>query len=211
MRAGDRGRRGRAGEFGALRLGGDGVAGHRRGEAALRAEREPFGIDQGTRLTEPGLDPFRRLDPRGLGGDQAQHHDLVIGDQPQRVEGAGALVVVFQQQPVGVNTAEYRGGDRVVPAGHQPGWAGCRGRGGSRMWPGARRRSPRYPARSRMTASVPADSLAPRRTPSGLSSGSYSGLRPPPAPPWEPAPASSRPASGSPLYRSPGRTAARFR
>ncbi len=62
-------------EFGALRLGGDGVAGDRGGEAALRAQRKPVRIDHRACLAEPGLELFQ-LDLRCLGGDQAQHHDL---------------------------------------------------------------------------------------------------------------------------------------
>jgi hypothetical protein len=85
------------GKFAALRLGGDGVAGHRGGKAALRADGQPPGINQRACLGKPGLDLFQRLDPRALGGDQAQHHHLAVGDQPQRLEGARAFIVVFQR------------------------------------------------------------------------------------------------------------------
>jgi len=50
------------GKLGAFRLGGDGVARHRGGKAALRAERKPLGVDQRSRLPEPGVDLRQRLD-----------------------------------------------------------------------------------------------------------------------------------------------------
>jgi hypothetical protein len=47
----------------------------------LRADRQPVGADEECRLAEPGSDLVGRLDPRGLGGDQAEHDHLVLRHQ----------------------------------------------------------------------------------------------------------------------------------
>ena len=98
----------------------DRVAGGRGREPALRAHREPLGAGPAGRVGQPGRQLGFRLDPRRLGRDQAEHDDLVVRHQAERVEAARPLVVVLEQQPVGVNPAEHRPGDRLVAARDQP-------------------------------------------------------------------------------------------
>jgi len=119
-----------------LRLVGDGVAGHRRGEAALRAEREPFGIDQGTCLIEPGLDLFRRLDPRGLGGDQARTTTLSSG-----TSRSGSKV---PERSSSYSSSSRPGRETAPPQERAGGWVGRRRRGRCpECVPGHRRRCQR--------------------------------------------------------------------
>src|SRR5262249_57588533 len=56
-----------------------------------------------------------------LGGYQAEHDHLAGRHEAQRLEAAGALVVVLEEEPVDVQLAEQRLGDEVVPAGGGPG------------------------------------------------------------------------------------------
>jgi hypothetical protein len=52
-----------------------------------------------------------------LGGHQAQHHGLALGQVAQRLEVAGAVVVVFQEVGVEVHLGQQRLGHRLVVAG----------------------------------------------------------------------------------------------
>ena len=55
-----------------------------------------------------------------LRGDQAEHDQLARRDEPQRLEAAGALVVVLEEEAVDVELAEQRLGDEVVAALGRP-------------------------------------------------------------------------------------------
>src|SRR5262249_38928853 len=69
----------------------DGVALVRAREAALRADREPRAIDEACAVVDAGGEPVGRLELGDLGGYEAEHHDLVVGQCRERREAAGAL------------------------------------------------------------------------------------------------------------------------
>src|SRR6476661_6902503 len=94
----------------------DEVAADARGEAALRAEREPLDRHEGGRLLDAALDLVGRLHVAGLRGEEAEHDDRVVADEPQRLEPAGAIRVVLEHEAVVVQPAEDGLGDRVVRA-----------------------------------------------------------------------------------------------
>ena len=54
------------------------------------------------------------LELAGLGGDQAEHDLLALGDEPQRLEAAGPLVVVLEEEAVHVELREEHLGHEVV-------------------------------------------------------------------------------------------------
>src|SRR5262249_39830826 len=85
-------------------------------EAALRAERKLLERQIAARLVDPAAQQILRLDLRALGGDEAEHRDLALGDVAQRLEAAGAVAVVFEQQAVVIETAEQALGDRIIVA-----------------------------------------------------------------------------------------------
>src|SRR5581483_9905874 len=76
------------------------VAEDRGAEAALRREREPLERHDARRILDARRQLVRRLLPGRLRRDEPEHDDLVLGHEPQRLEAAGALVVVLEQQPV---------------------------------------------------------------------------------------------------------------
>src|SRR5262245_46573833 len=80
-----------------LILGRHTVTGHRRGEPALRAEREPLEWNHPRGFLDARAQLVDGLDPRLLRRDQPEHHDPVVGHDAERLEAARALVVVFEQ------------------------------------------------------------------------------------------------------------------
>src|SRR5712691_2608370 len=95
-----------------------------RGEAALGREAELLERRELGRLLDPALDVVLLLERAALGGDEAEHHDLVaLGQVAQRLEAAGALAVVFEEIAVVVAAPEQVLGDRLVAAGGNPGRA----------------------------------------------------------------------------------------
>src|SRR6478735_143485 len=101
--------------FGLL-LGGDVVAVDRRGEAALRTQRELVDVDELRRLVDPALDVVLALELAELGGDEAEHHRLALGQEPQRGEVARARVVVLEEERVDIELVEHDLGDGLVAA-----------------------------------------------------------------------------------------------
>ena len=81
------------------------------GLSASCAERQIFG-----RIIDPAAQFIDRLDVGALGRDEAEHGDLVLGHEAQRREAAGALAVVFEQQPVVPQPVEQPLGNGVVMA-----------------------------------------------------------------------------------------------
>ena len=61
------------------------------------------------------------LELRALGGDEAEHRDLALGQEAQRLEAARALGVVFEEIAVDVDLVEQQFGDRLVAAFRDPG------------------------------------------------------------------------------------------
>src|SRR5688572_444036 len=81
-----------------LLLVGEDVAFLGRSEAALRRQRELLERRKFCRLVDPALDGVLVLERARLGGDEAEHDDLVaLRQEAQRVEAAGAVGVVFQE------------------------------------------------------------------------------------------------------------------
>ena len=89
-------------------------------EAALRPDAQALELDHGRRLAHARLELVLGLGPRALRRHEAEDHLLVVGHERERVEAARALVVVLEQQPLGVDAAEDRPGDRLVAARDEP-------------------------------------------------------------------------------------------
>src|SRR5580700_2393345 len=96
------------------------VSFHRGGEAALRGQAELVERDVPGGLVDPALEGVLALQGAALGGDQAEDDHLAGRDEPQRLEPAGALVVVLQEEPVHGQLAEQGLGDEVVTALRRP-------------------------------------------------------------------------------------------
>src|SRR5262249_48929455 len=71
-----------------------------RGESTLRAQRQALERDESRRLPDPPLELARALERGALGGDKPQHHRAIVGHVSERLEAAGARVVVFQQKAI---------------------------------------------------------------------------------------------------------------
>ena len=96
------------------------VALDRGGEAALRGQAELVERHVLRRLVDAALELVLVLERAALGGDQAEHDLLARRHEPQRLEAAGALVVVLQEEAVHVELGEQRLGDEVVAALGRP-------------------------------------------------------------------------------------------
>src|SRR6202030_1732124 len=95
-----------------------------RGEAALRGQCELIERDVFGRLLDAALDLGVVLQRPDLGGDEAEHHDLVaLGQEPQRLEAAGALAVVFEEIAVVVAVCQQVLRHWLVASGRYPGRA----------------------------------------------------------------------------------------
>src|SRR5437660_5962880 len=88
---------------------------HRRGEAALGAERQPVQRHVPRGLIHARLQLVLRLHARLLGRDQAQHDRAVLGHVAERAEPTRALVVVLQQEALEQRLLEDPG-DRLIVA-----------------------------------------------------------------------------------------------
>ena len=89
-------------------------------------------------------------------GDQAEHRDLALGQEAQRLEAAGALAVVFEEIAVDVDRVEQEFGDRLVAPLRPRPRQNCRGR--DACTPSCRpagRRSCRSAASHRSSAAKP--------------------------------------------------------
>ena len=72
------------------------------------------------------------LELAALRRHEAEHDDLPLRHEAQRLEAAGALVVVLEEEAVDVELVEERLGDEVVAAlGHPRASGSCRGTCGS--------------------------------------------------------------------------------
>src|SRR5439155_11774691 len=99
----------------ALPLRGDRVAFHGRSEAALRTEREPVERHVPRRLVDAAAQFVDALQPLLLRGDEAEHHLAIAGHRAERLEAAGAHVVVLEEEPLEARLAEHAR-DRAVAA-----------------------------------------------------------------------------------------------
>ena len=96
------------------------VAVDRRGEAALGREAELVEVDELRGLLDPAFEEVLGLELAALGGDQAEHDDLALGHEAQRLEAAGACVVPLHEEAVDVELVEQRLGDEVIGARRHP-------------------------------------------------------------------------------------------
>src|SRR5215470_13314849 len=108
------GRLGHQGELRVLVGRRDEIALFGRGEPALRAQREPLERHERRGLANPPLELRPALQRSVLGRHEPEHDGPVVGYVLQRLEAAGARVVVFQEEAREPGRAEDLGGDRVV-------------------------------------------------------------------------------------------------
>ena len=93
-----------------------------RGEAALGRDAELVERDILRSLGDAGLDRLGVLELGELGGEEAEHHDLIL-DFSERLEAAGALGVVLEEEAVHAAVREENLGDRRIGARGEPGRA----------------------------------------------------------------------------------------
>src|SRR5215217_4932813 len=110
-------------EFGHLFLVAEHVALNGRGEATLGRQTQLLDGHEAASLLDAALELVLVLELAAFGGDQTEHDQLPLGDEPQRLEPARALVVVLQEEAVDLEAAEQRLGDEVVAALGGPGRA----------------------------------------------------------------------------------------
>jgi hypothetical protein len=82
----------------------------------LGREAEAVGVYVAGGLVDAAFEGVLGFEGWGLGGDQAQDDQLVGGDEAEGLEGAGAVVVVFEEEAVDLEAGEDRLGDEVVAA-----------------------------------------------------------------------------------------------
>ena len=101
---------------------GERVALDGRGEPALRRQAELVERDVPRRLLDPPLQLVLVLELAALRGHEPEHDELARRHEAQRLEAAGAGVVVLEEEAVDLELAEQRLGDEVVAAlGHPRG------------------------------------------------------------------------------------------
>src|SRR5919108_664768 len=111
-------------QFCPLLLLGEDIAFLGRGEAALRGQTELLERSELARFIDAALDVVLLLQRAALGGDEAQHHDLVaLRQKAQRLESAGALGVIFEKVAVVVHLAQQGLRNRLVATLGNPGRA----------------------------------------------------------------------------------------
>src|SRR5262245_13037703 len=83
-------------QLGAFVLFAQRIAGGGAGEAALRRDSQPVEIDVTRRLVGAPLEVVHPLQGRRLAADEAEYHALVLRQEAQRLEIAGAWRVIFE-------------------------------------------------------------------------------------------------------------------
>src|SRR5919108_2039498 len=92
------------------------------GKAALRRETELLERSKFARFVDAAFYIVLLLERAALGGDEAEHHDLVaFRQEAQRLEAAGALGVVLKEVTVIVDFAQQRLRHRLGPPPRDPG------------------------------------------------------------------------------------------
>src|SRR5580704_567555 len=107
-------------ELGHLLVVGQRVALGGRGEAALAGQADLVQRHVLGGFVDAALEVVLGLQLRALGGDQAEDDHLAGRDEAQRLEAAGALVVVLQEEAVHVQLGEQGLGHEVVTTGGDP-------------------------------------------------------------------------------------------
>ena len=98
----------------------DPIADDRAGKTALGAEGQPIQGEIATRLPNARCQLFLGLLAPGFGRDESQDNDLILRHFPQRLEGARAGIIVFEQQPLSLDSLEDALGNWLVPTRGQP-------------------------------------------------------------------------------------------
>src|SRR6186713_2484368 len=93
-------------ELAPLVVGRDGVALLDAREPALRADGQALGRDDLRRLLDPAQDVVLALELGGLRAHEAQDRGRARREVPQRLEAAGALAVVLEEERVDGEAAE---------------------------------------------------------------------------------------------------------
>src|ERR1035437_4548049 len=93
---------------------------HHRGKRALGAQRQPLELDMGSGLLDAPLELLGALHRRTLGRHEPQHHGAVLGHAGERLETAGALVVVLEQEAIERAALEQPPDRAVVALGVEP-------------------------------------------------------------------------------------------
>ena len=86
-------------------------------KATLRAETKLIDVDVFGRRLHPALDLVFGFELAGLRCHEAENHLLALGNQPQRLETAGALSIVFHEISVDIRPVEQNIGDGIIAAG----------------------------------------------------------------------------------------------
>ncbi len=107
-------------EFPLLVFRGEAVAHYRRSEAALRAEGKSRKRHIPAGLANPLHELFASLQPPAFCCHQAKHNQLLFRHVPERLEGARAGVIVFEQEPLRVKLLEENGRNLIVAALGEP-------------------------------------------------------------------------------------------
>src|SRR5271166_1688139 len=101
---------------------GQGVSFLGRREAALRRKTELIEGNEPGRFVDAALELIARFELSAFRGDEAEHHHLVLRHQPQRLEAARALAVVFHEIGVDLDLVEQNFSHRLIaPGGNEGG------------------------------------------------------------------------------------------
>ena len=95
---------------------GERIAAGAAGEAALRADRQPFELDVLRRLVHSASQAVHGFERRRLAADDPQHNSLSFRHESQRRKIACARRVIFEQEMVCLGTCEETLRHPVVPA-----------------------------------------------------------------------------------------------
>jgi hypothetical protein len=108
-------------QLGDLLVLGEGVALDGRGEAALRRQAQLLERDVAGGLVDAALEVVLALEDRRLRRDEPEDDLLARRHEAERLEAAGALVVVLEEEAIDLEPAEEGLGDEVVAALRRPG------------------------------------------------------------------------------------------
>src|SRR3954465_2160018 len=108
-------------QFRPLLVLGQGIALLGRGKAALAGDTELIEGRIFRRLVDAALELVLAFEPAALGGHDAEHHGLALGQHAQGLEAAGALVVILHEVAVHVDLVEQDFLHRLVAAGAHEG------------------------------------------------------------------------------------------
>ena len=86
----------------------------------MRTDGELLEREESSGLIDPSEKVFFALERRALGADQSEHNDFTFRHKAQWLEGAGTLVVVFEEEAIDGQFVEETFGDDVVASFRVP-------------------------------------------------------------------------------------------